>query len=344
MVSPWRTTGYDLIDNDGDHMIDNQKEWGGTANLGNHTHNTARAEMLYAVLVEGSGPWGSVFSTAKSSPTGKCKIPTATACPSSSTPGASRCSSSAGRSCTIRISSAGQIILPDPTTTLQWDLIPPYQSANTTHAKFNTQGAVFQERDVDPLDQNQQLVAPAWWASTAVKGELAANGFSLPAPVTGPATGAAIGASGGVQAFEYYFHRLTEPFPHNGASTVYWDRGGVFPYRRAFYTKFLILSGGPDKQPGVFLYADHDMKTLGASASYYLIANENNALPFALDLLGGGTAGFTTTVSVPVAGESFTAVPSNDPTRPSSYDLQQAAQDDITNHNLQTTGGIGGSG
>ena len=61
--------GYDGVDNDGDGFIDNWNE-GVTAanqvqvsrNLLNHTHVTARAEMLYALLVEGSGPLGSVFS------------------------------------------------------------------------------------------------------------------------------------------------------------------------------------------------------------------------------------------------------------------------------------------
>ncbi len=32
------------------------------ANLARHTHKTARAEALYALLVEGAGPMGSVFS------------------------------------------------------------------------------------------------------------------------------------------------------------------------------------------------------------------------------------------------------------------------------------------
>ena len=49
---------------------------------------------------------------------------------------------------------------------------------------------------------------------------------------------------------------LTEPLPTpNTATGQFWDRGG-FPYRRAFYSKFLVLSGGQDKVPGVFLYAD----------------------------------------------------------------------------------------
>ena len=44
---------------------------------------------------------------------------------------------------------------------------------------------------------------------------------------------------------------------------MFWDRGD-FPYRRAFYSKFLILSGGQDQQPGVFLYSDADIAGLDA--------------------------------------------------------------------------------
>lgn len=87
------------------------------------------------------------------------------------------------------------------------------------------------------------------------------------------------------------------------------------------------------------------MTTLGAGAASYLIANENSAMPFALDLLGSGTAGFTTSATIGTTSFSVTVPgPSGDPTHPSSYDLQQSAQDDISNHNLQSGGAIGGSG
>ena len=67
--------GYDGVDNDGDGAIDDLAEGTPTgmtdgrlphavvnAKLARHTHKTARAEMLYAVLVEGVGPLGSVFN------------------------------------------------------------------------------------------------------------------------------------------------------------------------------------------------------------------------------------------------------------------------------------------
>ena len=67
-ISP---AGYDGVDNDQDGLIDDYLEGvpsGGTnsglvlGNLGRHVHKTARSEMLYAILVEGRGPLGSVFS------------------------------------------------------------------------------------------------------------------------------------------------------------------------------------------------------------------------------------------------------------------------------------------
>ena len=54
----------------------------------------------------------------------------------------------------------------------------------------------------------------------------------------------------------------------NGAG---WDRGSNF-YRRAYFSKFLILSGGPDREPGVAqfnkdysLLVDSSLATLPSS-------------------------------------------------------------------------------
>ena len=60
-------------------------------------------------------------------------------------------------------------------------------------------------------------------------------------------------------------------------------------------------------------------------------------MPFSTDV-----ADFTG--SATVTNTTFLSAPSLDPTHPSSYDLQQNAQDDISNHNLQSGGAIGGSG
>jgi len=340
--------GYDGVDNSppgsaGSGLIDEVGEWAPTtaqqnaivsALQTNHQHKTARAEMLYAILVEGQGPFGSVFSRDEftdkevrdTDGDGLPEFVDAWGQPLQFFRWPVLYHSDLQR---------GQKIVPDTVNPQTWDLVPPYQ-------------IVYQEREQDPLDVSRQLVAPGWWSRTGVLGQFAANdSFSLPPFNSGPAY--SIGASGGARAFELLFHRLTEPYPSPNPTTgLFWDRGG-FQYRRAFYSKFLVLSGGPDQVPGVFLYADADMQSLPSGAAVNLIANENNALPFALDILGGvAGGGFTTQVSIPVTGintvPTFTYAPSSDPTRPSSYDLLQAAQDDISNHNLQATGGIGGSG
>ena len=96
---------------------------------------------------------------------------------------------------------------------------------------------------------------------------------------------------------------------------------------------------GQDRQPGVFLYSDAGIQQRRRlNASQMLIANENNAMPFGLDC-GGLHAD-----PRPVAAHDLPGNRRADPTNPSSYDLQQAAQDDISNHNLQSGGAIGGSG
>ena len=335
--------GFDGVDDNGNNLIDEIGEgnWNLSTLKVNHTHATARSEMLYAILVEGAGPWGSVFNrddftdreVADTDGDGLPEFVDAWGQPLQFFRWPLLYHSDLQR---------GQVILPDPTVANKWDLLPPYQSVNSTTTAVNTAGAVFQERERDILDPNQQLTAPQWWSQTGVGGQLAANNAS---PFVGMSPAASVGASGGVQAFEHFFRRLTEPISPGGG-VIYWDRGGSFA-RRAYYSKFLILSGGPDRQPGVFLYSDADMASLGDTAASFLIANENNALPFALDLFGGGTAGFTSTVTIPAGTGGgfpfFTNVSSGDPTHPSTYDLQQSSKDDISNHTLQSGSAIGGS-
>jgi hypothetical protein len=124
------------------------------------------------------------------------------------------------------------------------------------------------------------------------------------------------------QAFEFYFHRLSEPLQitTNGQA---WDRSSN--YRRAFYSKFLIVSSGPDKQLGLFQYDDATLLALSNPAAG-LIYNENSAMPYSFD--------YTTNAHVPSASATISA-PS------ASYDLQQNGQDDIINHNLQSS--VGGT-
>ena len=103
-----------------------------------------------------------------------------------------------------------------------------------------------------------------------------------------------------------------------------------------FYSKFLILSGGQDQQLGVFLYSNAD-----AISASLLIANENNAMQLSVY---DGSFPVDFTASETISPFTIGTQPSPDPTHPWNYDLQQAALDDISNQNIQTTLGIGGSG
>jgi len=322
-------TGYDGVDNDGDGLIDNWAEGVGhppnfnadpqvvatvQANLYAHQHNTARSETLYAILVEGVGPLGSVFSRDDFSDR--------------------EVKDTDGDGLPEFVDAWGQ-----PIQFFRWPLLyhtdtqrgqvidywdytqtPPVASAVEL---FNPPyRSPFDVREQDPLDPNQQLMAPAWWSSGT-----GANSSSPFASLGGPA--ASVGGSGGVLAFEYFFHRLTEPFQHTGNTSLFWDRGSVFPYRRAFFSKPLIVSSGPDGQLGIFLlYPSLVFPNPPPLNAANLIYYENNAIPFDPTLFGSGET-IPAGTTVPVGS--------------TSYQLRENGRDDISNQNRQATGGTGGS-
>ena len=330
-------TGYDGIDNDGNGLVD---DWGegvfsppgsntsptipGTIpggpqytvqqlvqqNLSAHKHNTARSETLYAILVEGVGPLGSVFNRDDFSDR--------------------EVQDTDGDGLPEFVDAWGQ-----PLQFFRWPLLyhtdtqrgqvidywdytqaPPQSEAIEL---FNPPyRSVFEAREQDPLDPNQQLMAPAWWSSSQ----------NVNNPMGFGGTAAAVGGSGGVLAFESFFHRLTEPFHHSGNYAFYWDRGSVFPYRRAFFSKPLIVSSGPDQQLGIFLlYPSTVFPSPPAPNAFDLITFENNAIPFDPTLFSGETVPAGTTV----------------PVNSTSYQLREYGRDDISNQNRQATGAPGGS-
>jgi type II secretory pathway pseudopilin PulG len=327
--------GYDQIDNDGNGLVDDWTE--ATAplsaqqlatlknNLQAHKHVTARAEMLYALLVEGSGPLGSVFS--RDDFTDK------------------EVKDTDGDGLPEFVDAWGQ-----PLQFFRWPLL--YHSliqrgqtfastSGTSWQLIAPYSGVLDQREQDPLDPNQQLVAPGWF-STVGAGGLAANPSS-PFSIAGVAIPPNV--SPAAQFFGTFFHRLTEPVIFGSATD--WDRSGLT--RRAFFSKFLVLSGGLDGVPGVFLYSDAELSPPPSPAnadatSAHLIANENNAMPFGWTALAPDVD-FTTNAYITIPGVSYPlSGPSVDPAHPTSFDVFQAAQDDITNQNVQSTGGFGGSG
>jgi hypothetical protein len=293
-----------------------------TTHLQNHTHNTARSEMLYALLVAGSGPWGAAFSADEFSD--------------------KEVQDTDGDGLPEFVDAWGQ-----PLQFFRWPILyhSDYQRGQTIPASAGQAwtlaypyAGLLDTREQETLDLNQQLMGPGWWSTTGVGGLAANNSYPTFTPAGPPLPGNS-NASPAVQTFGAFFHRLTEPMPVPPpaplTSGVLWDRGGS--YRRAFYSKFLILSAGPNGSPGVFLYSDAALKFLGGAASLALIANENNAMQFGLDV-----ADFTANATIQTVG--IAGGSTNNPANPNSVDIQSAGQDDITNHSLHSSGGIGGSG
>ena len=211
------------------------------ANLDAHQHNTARSEMLYAILVEGVGPLGSVFSRDDFSDR--------------------EVKDTDGDGLPEFVDAWGQ-----PLQFFRWPLLyhtdtqrgqvidywdytqtPPVASAVEL---FNPPyRSVFEAREQDPLDPNQQLMAPAWWSSSATgpanptrrsHAHRVPQGRSAAAAGCWPSSTSSTGSPSLSQ--------------HTGDAHSSTGTGGrVFPSRRAFFSKPLISLRGPDQQLGVFL-------------------------------------------------------------------------------------------
>lgn len=329
--------GYDGVDNDGDGRVDNWSEGtGGDSdiaqkvrdNLANHTHKTARAEVLYALLVEAQGPFGSIFN--RDDFTDQEVMDTD------------------GDGLPEFVDAWGE-----PLQFYRWPVF--YHSdlqrglRFTTGESGNTRFAppydgMIDQREMDPLDPSGHLTAPAWWS--AAYSDPAANNMVGPFPA-GFASGADNGTSSGVTLFENYFHRISEPLAYGSADDHghgrFWDRGasygGPFAARRAYFTKFLIVSSGPDRELGLFQYDREGLvEAIGnltrpsgvdnsLAPSYPLIGLESAAAPLAYDDLQGLVSGSKSV---------------GDPISEASRELQAKGQDDISNHNIPA-GGIGGS-
>ena len=173
-------------------------------------------------------------------------------------------------------------------------------------------------------------MAPAWWSSSNAP-------YFYNYPGLAQST-AGVNASYGVNAFEYFFHRLTEPLQGGGGAN-YWDRGTTYGYRRAFLTKPLILSSGPDRQPGVYLYPNGTPGTPPVSATQLLMV-ENNAMAFFNDFTNAATY----TITMPHTITPDSTYDSYDPNNLTNadYGLQESGKDDISNQNRQASIGAGG--
>ncbi len=279
--------GYDGVDNNGDKIVDDLAEGGVTLDqmhslLVNHTHKTARAEMLYAVLVEGVGPLGSVFK--RDDFTNR------------------EVGDTDGDGLMEFIDGWGE-----PIQFFRWPIYYSYVGSDSQKG-FQLYGQQ-EQRQQDPLDPNGLLMSPAWFSGN----------FNVPSPTLGS-------ISLGAELFIRNFHTLLEPnLGANPAANFRWDRTGSLP-RRAFYSKFLILSGGRDKEPGVGML-DKDYTEYGGTTFTFPTGNLANDVA-AVTLIENNAA------QVPPTARSgiFLQDAIN------STVLQDLGVDDITNQGLQSPG------
>jgi hypothetical protein len=350
--------GWDGADNPtpsgaADGLIDNLAEFGNVAQymkqlLMNHTHKTARAEMLYAVLVNGLGPLGSVFSPDDFSDRevrdtdgdGLLEFVDAWGEPL--------------QFYRWPIYYYGQqpfvydpkqvtgIAFPNPDS--QRGYLPYLTLVNNVLTPDLTRS-----RELDALDPSQLLLAPYWWSIQFNNG----NPSLFPTnqyPLLG----------GGAALFQQFFYTLVDP---NANSSIFggpqfgavWDRGGTgspFFARRAYNSRFLILSGGSDKVAGV---ARVDTTYFGALQDYDAQLITGSPIPAQATTFTGNPSTDTPWLLIenqagsvsPLRTDKQYLTPLSMTTAPTSGDaahridkaIQDLGADDITNLNLQSPGG-----
>ena len=319
--------GYDGVDNDGDQLglIDNVGE--GIINpgtntqnanvlaslqmsLSQHKHITARSEMLYALLVEGSGQYGSFLEKDQFT--------------------SDQVKDTDGDGLPEFVDAWG-----NPLQFFRWPVFyssdvqkgVPGESSGAATAPYPN---VFAPREQDPYDPNQQLMQVSWWGSAnagpSALGNPAGLGFAQ----------AHTFLSGPAFMFQSYYKQLVEPMSFGGvvAPTVFWDRSAQFAQRRAYYTRFLILSSGPDGLPGVPILSEAALQSLQQGAPI-------DTVSAALQLEGQAAQWDLSGRLSNMANAQLYGVPlnpiSNDTDDTSGLSFFNMGLDDITNHNLNST-------
>jgi hypothetical protein len=325
---PLLPQGYDGVDNDFGSvdmwgLIDNIHEGlqGNPAvtqavkqSLTNHQHITARSEMLYALLVEGQGQFGAIFNRDDFAPN--------------------------------EIADTDQDGLPEfvdawgnPLQYFRWPVyyssdvqkgMPVNLASSSTYYTSPPYRGPFETREQDPIDPNQQLTSVAWWSSVGNVGP----GNIIPnfPSASGSASAAAV-------AFELYYHSLSEPTSFLGPNAQhFWDRSvnpGFFP-RRAFYTRHLILSAGPDGVPGVPIANDAAITAIFNSGAQ----NPVSAVAMMLQFEGQAAQfDLTARMNAPSIAPDFTSSNTTPIDSNTGVSYLDEGDDDITNHNLNSTAG-----
>ncbi len=205
--------GYDGVDNNGDGLIDDILENGSAASamvtlLGNHTHKTARSEMLYALLVEGQGPLGSAFNRDDFSDR--------------------EVQDTDGDGLPEFVDAWGQ-----PLQFYRWPVFYPTdtqkgaQLYRTPITMSSGPPVSIEPRQKYTLDPSLKLVDPAWWSGVATSTPYTANLSTLFGSAQSPLSGSAY-------AFQALFTTLSDPnypalAPYPNAQL--WERGAYLGRR-----------------------------------------------------------------------------------------------------------------
>jgi prepilin-type N-terminal cleavage/methylation domain-containing protein len=322
--------GYDGIDNDNNGLIDDYPEGikGLTpaavaqisTNLANHQHKTARSEMLYAILVEGLSPLGSSFSREDF---------TSREVQDTDGDGLPEFVDAWGEPLQffrwpIYYGGVGTSTQPNP-------VILGTSDSQLGSGEYANASATRQQ---DQLDTNQLLVSPGWWTA-ASNFHMTFSQFNFTPP--NGADSSSFPPSPGAIGFMNYFHSLVEPFTGLTGGTG-WDRGSNFN-RREYFTKFLVLSGGPDREPGVAQFAKDYSALVDATlpTSPYLFTFPNNGSGWTMEknALALNYIENQASVSDPtVRTGPYFQTPDTGASAVTTYLNQSANSDDITNHNI----------
>lgn len=298
----YNPAGLDGADSDGDGLVDEWDEGVDASNfvqvttaLANHTHDTARSEMLYAILIEGVGPLGSVFRREDFS--------------------------------AREVGDTDSDGLPEfldawggPLKFYRW---PVYFNSDLQKGPSPYNGFT-ETRQQSPFDPNQQLVAPAWW-------------YDL---LTGTPPASSAQMSPRARVFSRHFFSLVDPMADAGTFTAgsLWDRGGFYK-RRAYYSKFLIASSGPDLLSGIAeLGRDYDDDNVADVSPVVSGTNPPATVAAALLLVENQAAQADPYLRSQLPGAASLYQALGDDSRLVISKLVEDSSDDLTNHTLKAPG------
>lgn len=316
------STGFDGVDNNNNGYVDEWAEGVNATNqaivlerLGNHRHETARSEMLYALLVEGIGPMGSVFN------------------PGDFTE--NEVKDTDGDGLPEFVDAWGH-----PLQFYRWPVFfgnQPLQKGvfDPKTASWTAYGSG-EERQRNPLDSGGYLVDPAWWQSNVNVGD----GILPLANVCGGAVG---GMSGRALAVQAYFGPLSAsayslPSLSVANNRYAWDltwtgtASGIAYPRQSYYSKPLILSAGPDGKTGLYGIAEPKSLLAGGATASSVAKSLIGVMPYNI---GSGPGENNALVHFDFDLDG------NAELDPDGIPFYEGTFDNITNQDLETASGGG---